>query len=284
MAISSRRDTKAIRSIPVTLIWAFLFTGLGQVYLGKRLRGLFYLSVHLLGAGAIIGYVFHPRIRVSSLVLIPLVILVLFEIYVIAEAYLSACKMRGSGADAGRRRLRDGIAWLLLPVVMFAVNGHILLAALLASWVVVAPPEPSTSMIPTIRPGDVFLVNKRAYYYVPPMPGDILVFDDPQGSGRAFVKRLIAGAENHVAIQDGQVQVNGGRHWNPLIAGRSYVNAGRYGGAGHEVDVLPGHYYVLGDNSPQSRDSRYWGLLEDDLVIGQAYKIIYPFERSGALQ
>ena len=139
---------------------------------------------------------------------------------------------------------------------------------------------PSGSMRPTLIEGDRILVNKFIYRFKEPQHGDVIVFRFPDDRKRPFIKRLAAVGGDRVEIREGRVLVNG----QPLDAGgafgaHQYYNQGQFGREGQAVRVPDGHYYVLGDNSISSHDSRFWGFVPRELLLGRAICIFWPLPR-----
>ncbi len=143
---------------------------------------------------------------------------------------------------------------------------------------------PSGSMRPTLIEGDRILVNKFIYRFQEPRHGDIIVFRYPEDPKRPFIKRLVGLSHDTVEIRDGQVRVNGERLAFGVFAHTRYYNQGGYGQAGSVIDVPPGQFYVLGDNSGSSKDSRYWGFVPRKFLIGRAICIFWPPNRLRALR
>ncbi|MCI0484599.1 MAG: signal peptidase I [candidate division NC10 bacterium] len=108
------------------------------------------------------------------------------------------------------------------------------------------------SMHPTLPEGAYYLVNKYIYYFVSPERGDIVVFRRDGPASQEYVKRVIGLPGETVAIQGGEVYVNGRRLDEPYAFGRSHPDIGLHT---IEKDV----YFVLGDNRPMSEDSREFG-------------------------
>ena len=158
--------------------------------------------------------------------------------------------------------------------------------ALVIRTFIVAPFKiPSGSMHPTLLEGDRILVNKFIYRFHPPQRGDIIVFRFPLDPKRPFIKRLIGFGGDHVEIRDGRVLINGlPLDGHDRFHTSRYVNQGDYGGEHQVVAVPDGELYVLGDNSPSSHDSRFWGFVPKKLLIGRAICIFWPPNRIRVLR
>ena len=144
---------------------------------------------------------------------------------------------------------------------------------------------PSGSMRPTLIEGDRILVNKFIYHFRMPQRGDIVVFRYPEDPKRPFIKRLAAVGGDTVEIQDGKVMVNGEPlNGTGIFRSNHYYNQGSYGQEHQPITVPAGDFYVLGDNSASSHDSRFWGFVPRRLLIGQAMCIFWPLPRWRVLQ
>ena len=119
----------------------------------------------------------------------------------------------------------------------------------------------STSMEPTLRPGDHVLVDKRAYRHELPQRGDLVVFD---GSDSLVLKRVVAVAGDTVGIEDGVLIVNGRAVQESAVNQRS-VDGMYYGPAQVPDDTV----FLLGDNRRHSIDSRTFGPVPVEKVTGQ---------------
>ena len=150
---------------------------------------------------------------------------------------------------------------------------------------------PSGSMRMTLIEGDRLFVNKLDYgavvpltdYRLPgfthPKRGDVLVFKYPVQRNKDFIKRLIAVGGETVEIKDGVVYINDKPVTDGTMATIHYYNAGDYAPAGKKITVPPGYYFVMGDNSASSHDSRYWGFVPQELVVGKAEIVFWPPNR-----
>lgn len=147
---------------------------------------------------------------------------------------------------------------------------------------------PSTSMVPTLVVGDRLMVNKLSYgaivplttYRLPgfskPKRGDIIVFRAPEDRKKDFIKRLVGLSGEKVEIKFGDIYVNGQLVTDPVIKNIYYYNRGTYGEVNKPITVPAGYYFVLGDNSGSSSDSRFWGFVPQNDVIGKAEFIYWP--------
>ncbi|MBI4227853.1 MAG: signal peptidase I [Candidatus Omnitrophica bacterium] len=173
----------------------------------------------------------------------------------------------------------------------------VILALAIRTFVVQAFKIPTGSMRPTLMEGDRLLVNKLLYgarvpfstWRLPalhaPRRGDIIVFRSTEEDHRDFIKRLVAFEGELVEIKESRLWVNGRPITEPAVfRERSYYNRGDYGKPGLAVRVPAGHYFVLGDNSASSRDSRYWGFLPMGHMVGKAMVIYWPLKRVRVLR
>ncbi|MDY6814734.1 MAG: signal peptidase I [Pseudomonadota bacterium] len=161
---------------------------------------------------------------------------------------------------------------------------------------------PSGSMLPTLEVGDFILVNKYAYGIRLPVAGtkvlevgdpergDVMVFKYPEDGETNYIKRVIGLPGDRIRYQDKQLFINGElvearfvARLPPMELRREdlgevehdiFLTLGRSGNSGEGEWVVPeGHYFVMGDNRDNSNDSRYWGTVPDELIVGKAFAI-----------
>ncbi|MFQ6671937.1 MAG: signal peptidase I, partial [Candidatus Tectimicrobiota bacterium] len=146
-----------------------------------------------------------------------------------------------------------------------ALGMAVALAIVLRIFVVQAFTIPSGSMVPTLQVGDYILVNKFIYHFTPVARGDIVVFRSPEDPDRDYIKRVIGLAGEEIAVKEGIVFVNSRPLDETYAANQAPGSWGAWSPAhepwGPKV-VPPGHYFLLGDNRNNSRDSRVWGFLD----------------------
>jgi len=151
---------------------------------------------------------------------------------------------------------------------------------------------PTSSMVPALRPGDRIFVNKFLYgARIPltnirfpklrnPERGDIIVFRSPIEPNKYLVKRLIGLPGDVVLIKDNHLWINGAPLSEPLIIKKiTYYNRGEFGAVADSVKVPKDSFFVLGDNSLNSVDSRYWGFVPTKNVAGKVFIIHWPIKR-----
>ncbi len=179
--------------------------------------------------------------------------------------------------------------WVELLVV---VVGAVLIAVLLRTFVVATYSIPSGSMEPTLQIGDRIVVDKLSYHLHGVGTGDIVVFSTPPNEDCAgppvsdLVKRVIGLPGQTVSLSEGRVYVNGAllpQPWLPLA-----VRTETYPGPSlapyslhHPYRVPSGDVYVMGDNRPESCDSRYWGPIRESSIVGKVDVRIWPLSRIG---
>lgn len=131
----------------------------------------------------------------------------------------------------------------------------------------------SVSMLPTLTEGDFVFVNKLAYRLGEPQRGDVIVFrypPDPENEP-PYIKRVIGLPGDHLSIDQGQVYVNGELLQEPYLNEAINWRDGAW-------QVPEGALFVMGDNRNNSSDSRSWGTVPLENVIGRAVIIYWPPE------
>lgn len=132
------------------------------------------------------------------------------------------------------------------------------------------------SMQPTLEDGQYLLINKIGLHFRQPERGDVIVFKYPVDPTKSFVKRVIGLPGDTVEVRDREVYVNDQKLIEPYI--KEAPNSGI-----PRTIVPPGDYFVMGDNRNNSSDSRMWGPLPEDDVIGEAWLTYWPPKEWGAV-
>ena len=155
-----------------------------------------------------------------------------------------------------------------LAVVVAA--GCLMLAIVAGPVMQVARVE-GQAMAPTLANQDRVIVNRLAYLSSSPQNGDVVMLRYPHNQRKLFVKRVIAVPGDTLRIEDGRVFVNDRPLEDAYVAptGRSHDNLG--------TQVIPaGQYFVMGDRRNNSADSRHWGTVQEDLILGRVAFRFWP--------
>ncbi len=149
------------------------------------------------------------------------------------------------------------------------------------------------SMVPTVNPGEYVLIDKISPRFNDYQRGDIVVFQPPDGFGQGgvpFIKRVIGIPGDTVSLENGRVFVApaGG---SPVQLDEPYVVRAIDGTAAPTLPrnaegttswtIAAGTYFVMGDNRPDSQDSRFFGPVKRDLFVGRAWLRYFPLDRIG---
>ena len=176
----------------------------------------------------------------------------------------------------------------LVGVVVVAI----LVAVLLRTFVVATYSIPSGSMEPTLQVGDRIVVNKLSYDLHGVDRTNIVVFSTPPNEDCAgppvadLVKRVIGLPGEIISLHDGNVYINGRLLPEPFLP--PDVRHNTYPGPSsdayalnHAYRIPAGDVYVMGDNRPDSCDSRYWGPIRESTIVGKVDLRIWPLSRIG---
>ncbi len=172
------------------------------------------------------------------------------------------------------------------------IVGAVVIAVVVRTFVFQTFWIPSPSMATTLVKDDRVLVNKLSYRMHDPNRGDVIVFERPpneQGNIKDLIKRVIGLPGERISITDGKVHINGRELDEPYVNGLesiySVCGAGEVSGIDTEqgFTIPEGHVFVMGDNRTDSHDSRCFGPIDEDLIVGRAFLIIWPPSKMGGL-
>ncbi|WP_426572914.1 signal peptidase I [Aquihabitans sp. McL0605] len=173
------------------------------------------------------------------------------------------------------------------------IGGAVIIAVVVRTFVLQTFWIPSPSMSPTLVKDDRVLVNKLAYKFHDVNRGDVVVFErpptEPPSEIKDLIKRVVALPGEHVSIMDGKVSIDGKVLNEPYVHGLqtvldscpiTYV-PGIDTTAGFKVPE--GEVLVLGDNRVNSHDGRCFGPIDEDLIVGRAFFLMWPPGHAGGL-
>lgn len=201
-----------------------------------------------------------------------------------AEAGLKGAEAAPAHAGAGPpdRAPRSGRWVLEWSVVIVAA---VLLAFGVRTYVAQMFYIPSGSMLPTLQIGDRIVVDKLAYRFGSVHRGDIVVFARPplvDADYTDLVKRVIGLPGETIGLRDGHVTINGkilDEPWLPQPEPLSEPSSLPEGfSLTHPYTIPADHYFVMGDNRPDSEDSRYFGPIPGSLIVGKMVLRVWPLD------
>jgi signal peptidase I len=189
---------------------------------------------------------------------------------------------------------KRGTFFELVLVVACAVG----LAFAVQAWAVKPYQIPSGSMEPTLEIGERVIVNRLGTHFGDPEIGDIVVFHPPVGprcgashpnhqvcakpasedTETNFIKRVVAGPGDRLSIHDGHPVVNGVEAKEDFAVPCRDASQCDFP---KPITIPDDYYFMMGDNRPSSEDSRFWGPVPQDWIIGQAVVSYWPPDRIG---
>jgi signal peptidase I len=180
---------------------------------------------------------------------------------------------------------RQALEWILL------IGSALAIALLIKAYLFQAFYIPSDSMLPTLQKDDRVLVNKLSYKMHDVHRQDIVVFEAPtdengnsvaQDGIKDLVKRVIGLPGDHLEIFDGKVHVNGDTLDEGYLPATTITDGGPCNGT-TEITVPANSIFVMGDNRNASNDSRCFGPIPEDDIVGRVFVRIWPLSRVGFL-
>lgn len=137
------------------------------------------------------------------------------------------------------------------------------------------------SMFPTFYNGDYILTDKISYRIGQPKYGDVIVLQNPKDESQDFIKRIIGLPGDTVMVQDQQVFRNGSLLTENYLPAGTKTYPGSFLPEGTTYKVDPGKYFALGDNREHSSDSREWGVLTREEIVGKVFFRYFPLQNFG---
>ncbi len=144
------------------------------------------------------------------------------------------------------------------------------------------------SMEPTLMDKEYVLTDKVSYRTGSPRRGDIVVLHAPEaancptGTGCDFIKRVLGVPGETVEVKDNGIFINGTKLQESYIAGDVQTLAGKYT-EDRSIVLSADQYFVVGDNRMHSSDSRAWGPVSLDNIVGRAFFLYWPLNKAGVI-
>ncbi len=274
---------------------AFILTqfcpGLGQLYNGD-LRWVIYSFALSFGLALFsVIYLFDSLAKL----LIAITLALLVDLWLSIQAFLAAKRI-------GAVELKWYQRWWARSLFVVLVYGvpdfyGLVLPSRIRSFQI-----PSESMVPNLLVGDRLIADGWSYWWNGPKRGDVIVFDYPRDPSIKYVKRLIGLPGDKVEVKAGELFLNGA-----LVPRRRAVGDGKILGSSHNaieyvenlegldhtlyralpenvdsfgpVTVPPNKYFMMGDNRDHSSDSRVWGFVDREQIIGRMNYVYFPWDQ-----
>jgi len=163
----------------------------------------------------------------------------------------------------------------IIEILQFALIALIIVLPI--RWFIAQPFIVSgASMEETFHSGEYLIVDQLSYHLGKPAPGDVVVFRYPLNPSTFFIKRIIGVPGDTVSIDGNVVTIKNQTYPEGHILDETYIN--EMSPNSYVTKALgEQEYFVMGDNRDQSSDSRVWGVLEEENIIGRAFLRLFPF-------
>ena len=139
------------------------------------------------------------------------------------------------------------------------------------------------SMMPTFQNGNYIFTSKVTYKMRTPVRGDVVVFHSPGNAEIEYIKRIIGLPGDVVMLQNQEVYVNGKKLNEPYISAKTLPLPGGYAEENVPMNIPQGYYFVMGDNRPHSSDSRDFGPITYESIVGQVFYRYFPADKMGRI-
>lgn len=255
---------------------SFLTIGLGHIYSGEFKKGvLLFFCIQFISLVIFLPVIIFWTNIITILILFFLEIS--FFLYVLIDAIRVAKK---NSASYSLKKYNRWYIYLLLFVFASFIFGPAE-KMLIRKNIVQAFKIPSGAMIPTILVGDYLLANKYIYKFTDPQRGEVVIFIPPHEPSKAYVKRLIGIGGDTIEIKNKQLFINNVPqtesyiiHSDSKTLPSDISPRDNFG----PVTVPENFLFFLGDNRDNSLDSRFWGFVSKDKVLGKAMKFYFSWD------
>lgn len=139
------------------------------------------------------------------------------------------------------------------------------------------------SMQPTFDSGQYLIVDQLTYHFETPKRGDVIIFKYPKDPSKYFIKRVIGLPGETVRIEGENIYIENEEHPSGYLIEEPYLAQENQQGSTMTITLSEHDYFVLGDNRRASSDSRVWGPLSEENIVGRAFLRLLPVGNSGIL-
>jgi len=189
-------------------------------------------------------------------------------------------------SDQGAAQTAAAFVWDLVKIFLIAFIIIIPFRTFVAEPFVVS----GSSMVPNFHNHDYLIIDRLSYLLLgQPKRGDVIVLKFPKDTSQYFIKRIIGLPGDKVCFspncqgQDGHVYIFNSQHPDGVELNEPYISQPTYGQS-MIAPLSDNQYFVLGDNRTASSDSRVWGILPKNDIVGRVWTRIYPFADAGFIK
>lgn len=258
-----------------------IFPGLGELYAGKKARAFVIIGIAILflliGLSAI-HIATDPNIKFTATLVAGGMLFgalgFIFGIFVLFDGYLCVRRYNiSNGVKASNFTFR--VLVIVGIIALHFVNPAVAIRNSFKAFKI-----SSDSMKPTLQKGDLIIVDRKTYVKNMPQRQDAVIFIFPKDRSKSFIQRIVGLPGETLEIKNGKIFIN-----KMELEGKFYYyNRGNFGAEGQTIKIPQDSYYVLGDNSATSNDSRYWGFVPLKNIQGRAIKIYWPLTRANKIE
>ncbi|HUD19672.1 MAG TPA: signal peptidase I [Patescibacteria group bacterium] len=179
----------------------------------------------------------------------------------------------------------DGLKRIVAAIFDFLQGIVVVLAVLVMIYLFIMSPQEvnGASMEPNFHNGEYILTNKIEYKFREPHRGDVIIFKSWSDKNVDYIKRVIGLPGDTVQLNNNAMYVNGEKLDENYLASDVIIFGGSFLQEGQTITVPPDMYFVCGDNRPHSSDSREFGPVAKDDIVGTVIFRYWPFSQFGTL-
>lgn len=167
---------------------------------------------------------------------------------------------------------KDHPFWELLRFAIIALLIVVPIRAFVAQPFIVS----GSSMYPTFQDGNYLIVDEMSYRFEMPRRGDVVIFRYPKDKKKFFIKRIIGLPGETLQIENNSILIKNEKNPAGFILNEPYIKNVSYNKLA--VELKGDEYFLMGDNRNASSDSRSWGSVKENLIVGRAFLQLLPID------
>ncbi|MCL5775204.1 MAG: signal peptidase I [Patescibacteria group bacterium] len=186
-----------------------------------------------------------------------------------------------SNGESSTFKSVGAFVWDLVKILLIALVIIVPFRMFVAEPFVVS----GSSMLPNFYNHDYLIIDRFSYLSGNPVRGEVIVLKYPKDPSQYFIKRVVGLPGETVEIRQGSVFITNSEHSEGFKLPESYLpSQAETFGKNEKVRLGSREYFVLGDNRTASSDSRVWGILPQDDIVGRVWVRVFPFSEFGTIK